>query len=346
MTVNADSNTKRKRDIDDVSFSSKRRVIWLQSRRQTPVNSASELGIEMLRNTDYEIYRFDRFAIVTAAKVYLACRRGAVIYFQFGTPLENLMVSCLIAARQTVVAHYLDQIAEGYPAWARTIGLKTIVYYILRKSRLVVAISPKMKLDLINRRARKGKIIVGFRTIPDSGPAESHLDAQFRNKVIFAGNINRKTNYSALINAAQELEKRKLKLVVHTRTTNKKMLNGLSAAGADVQQEISSSRIVHHSFRFRAQLLPFNKDARSKRFYRASMPSKLPNLFMARRKIIYYGPSDFWLRDWLADQPGLMIDLESIDQALPSLSPLPPQTANDNLQRLVNLTNIINWDNL
>ena len=276
------------------------RIQWLVSRNQPTSNSATELGREVLAGVRYDVRRFGRQPMSMVYHVLSSRKlRELPIYYQFGTPAENLAVAILIRAGIPVVAHYLDRIADGYPPWARHARLHLPIEAILRNAALVLAISPIMR-DHLKRHLRRSKpTLVNFKTIPD-GPLATDTALQRKpDAVIFAGNVNRKTNLSSLLDAKRVLDQEGLGLVVHTRTNDETVLRVLRSADVFIAPTLDASDVIKTSARYLAQLLPFNTDSESQRFYTSSTPSKIPNLLMARRPILCVGPSDFWVYRWL-----------------------------------------------
>lgn len=322
----------------------KRKVIWLMPRKQEMGNSASELARETLAGTKFEIVKIERNFLPSLMKAVAVKRSEGLVYFQFGSPVDNLLCALLVACHVPVVAHYLDQIAEGYPKWARRLQLDRPIYYILRNARVVFAISPAMKESLTKGIGRKGQTLVKFRASPDSPVISEDRTPEFPDTVVFTGNINPKTNLSALVEANRLLLEQGLKLAVYTRTNIPSLLDRLKEGGVEVLPPVPASKVVEESNRYAAQLLPFNNDAASMAFYHTSSPSKMPNLLMARRRIIYFGPTDFWLRGWLLDYPDIAMELYGTGHKIElSASSIPAQRAEELLADFDSLSGKITW---
>lgn len=324
-----------------------REIVWLLPKKQSMENSASELALETLAGTGFKIVKIKRPFLSAFLKAAAVRRTGGLVYYQFGSPFENLICAALVAARMPVAAHYLDQISEGYPKWAKKLQLHWPITYILKNARVVFAISPAMKQSLIEEFDRHRTTLVRFRSSSDSQAIEGNQRPEFADTVIFAGNINPKTNLTGLLEAKKKLAQKDLKLAVFTRTVIPSILARLKEGGIEILAPLPAEKIVEESYRYAAQLVAFNFDAGSAAFYKTSTPSKTPNLLMARRRIIYFGPKGYWFGEWLLQYPDLAIELDRLDTGaeLPKLC-ISSQRANDILADFDALSDQISWNEL
>jgi hypothetical protein len=293
-------------------FSRGKPILWLRGRTQRDENSASELGYEVLADKEFELVPTPVNPFRWMRLLYLAKVQDVQIYYQFADPISNLWVALAILMRVPVTCHYLDNIIGGYPPAARRFGLHIPIMAILKYSRNCVAVSKPMKALISAETGRSGPIAIRFRTKPDAAmQLGSDAPLTFPAGVCYFGAINRKTNLSAILEASELLQKSGLTLYVYTRTHDETVLSQLQNAPLQLLKEVAAKEVVALSRLYVAQLLPFNFDEASFAFYKTSTPSKIPNLLMARRPLIYFGPHSFWLFDWLSSQPGLMHELGS-----------------------------------
>ncbi|MCP5396149.1 MAG: hypothetical protein H6918_05355 [Sphingomonadaceae bacterium] len=298
------------------------KILWVMSRRQRDVNSATELGRELLEEEDVEVFTFSGFPVFQIAALFSRARATRAIYYQFGTPIENIMIAFLVLLKRALIVHYLDNIMGGYPRWARIAQLHLPIAFLLRQASGVIAISPEMKKWIEETQGRKQGLFVYYRRSADAPPQSLTRPVDYPDTVVFAGNINPKTNLQAVIDAQRKLEALGFKLVVFSRTDDPNVLRELASAGIRLKATIPSCRIIEEIARYRAQLLPFNVDDKSYEFYKLSTPSKLPNMFFGARPIVIHGRKDYWLLKWLESFPDMVIDLNRIQAVsdLPSIA--------------------------
>lgn len=286
-------------------------VIWLRSAGQTDANSASELGQETLNYTPCMVVPSPPSIIGWINTFRAILTNEKPLYFQFGSPANNCLVALLILFKKRVVAHYLDHIVGGYPRWARWLGLHMPIYYILRNCEILLVISEPMKQFVKFECGRNSNVWIKYRTKPD-GPMVNVRNIEFTDRIVFVGAVNPKTNLNAIVDAAEILADNGMGLDAYTRPTTAAVLRRLTESKVTILPEIDQTKVIGVSSKYAAQLLPFNQDDASFNFYRMSTPSKIPNLLMAKRPLLYFGPKRFWLCDWLKTQPNLCYDFTNI----------------------------------
>jgi len=149
---------------------------------------------------------------------------------------------------------------------------------------------------------------VYYRILPDRSKNNlENIEVCFQSCFIYAGAINKKTNLEALENVIKVLNEYNYSLHIFTRGNMANNLVLIKSENVEIHPEALPSDIVEISKRYEGILLPFNDN--TQKFYRMSVPSKLPNVIMSKRPIIYYGPKSFWLYHWIRKHPKYFFSL-------------------------------------
>lgn len=277
------------------------KIYWLRNEEQPDINSASELGRELLRLNTYEIVEFPK-NILNALRARAIRKYGSPVYYQISSPSQNFIMCLNIIIGNAVIVHYLDHVQGGYPLWVKLLGASIFVKFLLNRAHTVICISPAMK-SYLHEKTKRNDIRVYYRVVPDdlfNGDYEDRIN----NSIVFVGNINKNTNLVAIINNAKILEKRQIDLHIFTRSKDLVVLDQLNTiSNIKLYDQVDSKDVVRISRRYAAQLLPFNLDSRSIRFYKYSTPSKIPNIIQSARPVIYSGPTEFWFSSWMKKNP-------------------------------------------
>lgn len=280
-------------------------ILWLAPSNLKSKNSAAELAEEYFKCKKFKAKRISNGRFIISNLNFFA-RDKTIIYSQISNPLHNFLLLTYITFGIKIYVHYLDDIAAAYPRWAKYTGLGLLVMLVIRRCHVAIAISPAMKAHMCKKLKRKSRTIVFFRCSPNFGLPNCNHKQRNRNRVVFIGSINPKTNAKAILKAADLLNQNGFKLEIYARTIRGVAKSELENYGAIIHEECDPNDVVCLTSQYPAQLLPFNFDEQSKRFYRLSCPSKLPNMLAAQRKIIYFGPECFWLFKFLIKFEGLM----------------------------------------
>ena len=285
------------------------KIIWISHLDYDANNSAIELGKEFLEHKNYEFIKLN-ISLLKLFKLFnILKKRNEVFYYQISTPILNIFVLLLIFfTKRKVAVHYLDDISMGYPWWAKVIQLDKVIYCLLIKSNYSIFISKVMLRYFKKKLSLNNHLSVYYRILPDRSKNNlENIEVCFQSCFIYAGAINKKTNLEALENVIKVLNEYNYSLHIFTRGNMANNLVLIKSENVEIHPEALPSDIVEISKRYEGILLPFNDN--TQKFYRMSVPSKLPNVIMSKRPIIYYGPKSFWLYHWIRKHPKYFFSL-------------------------------------
>lgn len=290
----------------------KEKHIWISHQNINNENSANELGVEYLSKTAFTHIKL-KFSVLLMYKLFKEISYDkTVIYYQISNPILNLLVYLIVFKKKPkLVVHYLDNIIGGYSWFSKALKFDKIILKLLKNADKVLCISPEMQKYLSKTfNIKKSNMEVHFRIKPDKNEKYPSSLGKKNNHVIFCGAINKKTNFYSIINAAEKLHKKNIALDIYSRTSTKATISLVNQPNVNLFQKVEAKHVIDLQSKYAAILLPFNFDERSVNFYKFSLPSKLPNILLSRKKIVYYGPKSFWLYKWLNKFKGLCVFID------------------------------------